>query len=134
MAIAAVSRGRIAGNVRAEVARQQLEQERIALALGQNQQYVSRRITGAVPWRADELEVVANVLGVHVAELVGGRAPEGWQPPQQRDGESSRRTRQYLRVGTVLTLPRNARPLVEHEHLAPVISLADRRARQAVAA
>lgn len=97
MTIEAVSRGRIAGNVRAEVARQQLEQERIAQALDQNQQYVSRRITGAVPWRVDELEIVADVLGMHVAELVGGRPPEGWvKLPRSR-----KVTREYLGAVTV---------------------------------
>jgi predicted XRE-type DNA-binding protein len=83
MSIAPISRGTLAGNIRAEIARHQVEQATIAEALGRNQQYVSRRVTGAVPWRGDELEIVAAVLGVHVAELVGGRPPRGYVPPQR---------------------------------------------------
>lgn len=65
----------VAGNVRAEMARRRVPQTRIAAALGLTQQAVSRRLTGRVAFRSDELAVVARVLGVPAASLLPDEPP-----------------------------------------------------------
>lgn len=65
----------IAGNVRAEVARRRIPQSDIAAALGEIQQWVSRRMSGSVEWRISELVAIAELLGIHPAVLMGGRPP-----------------------------------------------------------
>jgi len=60
----------IAGNVRAEVARQRIPQARTAAALGQNQQWLSRRMTGHVEFRISELLILAEFLDVPITDLL----------------------------------------------------------------
>lgn len=87
---------RIAGNVRAELARTRVQQQQIADALGENQQYVSRRITGLVAWRVDELAVVANILGVDPGDL--------FRLPGQRAGATHQKYRPSARPQRHLVL------------------------------
>lgn len=61
---------RIAGEIRAEMARQQRSQRQLALALGYTQQAVSRRLAGHVAIDVDELDAIARFLGVSVARLM----------------------------------------------------------------
>lgn len=61
---------RVASNIRAELARRQLSQADLATALRTTQQTISRRMTGAVPFDTDELEVIAEFLGVPVDALI----------------------------------------------------------------
>lgn len=68
---------RIGAEIRAEMARQDLSQEGLAERLGCSQQWVSRRITGAIPVDAAELEKIATALGVPVAQLLPGTPAEG---------------------------------------------------------
>lgn len=60
----------VAGNVRAEVARKRLRQAQMATALGMTQQALSRRMTGDVEFSASEVQAIANLLGVPVADLM----------------------------------------------------------------
>lgn len=62
---------RVAANARAEVARRQIRQGRIAEHLGLNQQQVSRRLTGEVEFSVSELQKLAELLEVPVATLYG---------------------------------------------------------------
>lgn len=55
---------RIAGNVRAEVARRRVTQEQLADVLRLTQQGVSRRMTGQVAFDATELALLGQALGV----------------------------------------------------------------------
>lgn len=64
----------IAENVRAVVARRRLRQVAIGERLGLNQQQVSRRLNGQVPISAAELQQLAQLLDVPVAELYGEAA------------------------------------------------------------
>lgn len=57
-------------NIRALSARFGLTQEAVANALGITQGSISRRWNGIHPWRLDELDIVAGIFGVSVAELV----------------------------------------------------------------
>ena len=54
-----------------EVERQRMSQAAIGDRLRLSQGAVSRRMTGVTPWRADELEALADALGLEVhVELV----------------------------------------------------------------
>lgn len=60
----------VAANVRAEMARRQVTQATLAAALGVTQQAVSRRLRGDVDFTVSELQAVADVLEVPVADLI----------------------------------------------------------------
>ena len=59
----------VAENVRAEMARRRVSQKDLADALGLTQPPISRRFHGLVPFDVAELEIVARVLGVTIADL-----------------------------------------------------------------
>lgn len=61
---------RVAAAVRAEVARRKISQGRIASVLDTSQATVSRRLAGTTPFDLDELEQVAGLLGLSVADLL----------------------------------------------------------------
>ena len=60
----------VAAAVRAELARKQIPQTRLAEALNLSPATVSRRMSGQAPFELDELPVVAGLLGVAVSDLV----------------------------------------------------------------
>jgi len=62
---------RVAANVRAEMARQRIPQVALADALGITQQSVSARLRGAVDFSVPELDLVARLLNVSAALLLG---------------------------------------------------------------
>lgn len=64
----------VAAEVRAHMARARINQTQLAGALGLTQSSVSKRLRGVVAFNTDELQTVANLLGVHPAELLGGNA------------------------------------------------------------
>lgn len=63
----------VAANVRAEMARAGISQARVAEALHTSQQSVSQKRSGRTPFSLNDLEVVAPLLGLTVAELIDGR-------------------------------------------------------------
>ena len=74
-----------------------ISQTNMAARMGITQAAISRKLSGERPWFADELAVVAGILGVGVGELfgehhkprrVGGAAAMG-QPPSRRKGVAS---------------------------------------------
>ena len=56
--------------VRVELARKRIPQGALAEALQLSQATVSRRLSGVAPFELDEIPVVAQVLGVSVADLL----------------------------------------------------------------
>lgn len=60
----------ILGNVRAEIARRRLSQTAIAAEMGQNQQWLSRRLIGYVPLSVPELMTLAQVIGCDLVSLL----------------------------------------------------------------
>lgn len=62
--------GRIAAEVRAELARQAITQQELGERLGYTQWWVSRRVTGLTPFTAAEIIRVAEVLGVPVTNFL----------------------------------------------------------------
>ncbi|QDF17489.1 helix-turn-helix DNA-binding domain protein [Gordonia phage PhrostedPhlake] len=57
---------RVAGNVRAEMARIGYSQSALARKMNRTQQYVSRRVSGYVPFDVAELDEIAQILGVPI--------------------------------------------------------------------
>lgn len=60
----------IAGEVRAELARQGLTQEELARRLDERQPWVSKRLTGRVTVDAIDVERIADALGVPVTNFL----------------------------------------------------------------
>lgn len=71
----------VAAEVRAHMARVRINQTQLAEALKLTQSSISKRLRGVVAFNTDELQVVANVLGVHPAALLGGHSPSPSGPP-----------------------------------------------------
>ena len=69
----------VLGNVRAEIARRRLSQSDIAREMGQNQQWLSRRLIGYVPLSVPELMTLAGIIGVDIADLLPVRR-QGLEP------------------------------------------------------
>lgn len=61
---------RTAANVRAEMARKRISQTKLAESLGWSQGAVSRRLSGRVALDLNELERIADQLGVTIFELI----------------------------------------------------------------
>lgn len=59
------------------MARQRLSQSQLADRLRWNPRYLSRRLSGAVPWSTDDLDEVASALSVDARHLVGPQALAG---------------------------------------------------------
>jgi transcriptional regulator with XRE-family HTH domain len=68
-------RSRVAAEVRAEVARQQKTQQDLAEILGLPQQAISLRLNAKRAFRAEELVVLAEALGVPVDRFLRSDAP-----------------------------------------------------------
>ncbi len=81
------ARGRVAGEVRAELARARISGNKLAALLGQSQPYWSRRLSGKVAFDVDDLEALSGLLGVPIARffiapgMPGPSGPDGgWAP------------------------------------------------------
>lgn len=70
----------MAEEIRALMARRRISGVALASRINRSQSYVSRRLTGEVPFDVDDLEAIAVVLGVTAAKLVGS-AGEGTRQP-----------------------------------------------------
>lgn len=63
----------ISGEIKAEMARQGITQRELADRLGWGQTTVSRKLLGSRPLEVNDVEQMADALGVSIAEL-------GWLP------------------------------------------------------
>ncbi len=63
----------VAGEVRAEMARQKRSQDNLATELGWTQAFLSRRLTGKLAFSTNEIEQMASVLGVPLSQLAAIR-------------------------------------------------------------
>ena len=61
---------RVAANVRAELARKGITQTDLAAKLRKSQPFVSRRLSGRVPFDVADLAAIASVLDIPIADLV----------------------------------------------------------------
>ncbi|SBT64257.1 BetR domain-containing protein [Micromonospora sediminicola] len=71
----------VSSEVRAELARQRRPQRDIAELLGISVNQVSERIRGDVEWRVSELVLVAELLGVPVAQFLPAAAATSAEVP-----------------------------------------------------
>lgn len=62
---------RVAGALRAELARQRITQSQLGEHLGLSQMAINRRVSGATPLDVGELFAIAEFLGIPVAALLG---------------------------------------------------------------
>lgn len=62
----------VAAEVRAQLARNRLSGRRAAAMLGWKQTYLSRRLTGAVPFDVDDLAALADLLEVPIEQFFPG--------------------------------------------------------------
>lgn len=74
----------VATEVRAYLARRRLSASKAAKAIGWKQQYLARRLSGDVPFRVDELEALAGLLGCRVTDFFGGPSSGGVNVDYQR--------------------------------------------------
>lgn len=61
---------RLADEIRAEMKRKRLTQERVAQAVGLSTGAYSSRLNGHTPWRFGEVEQVCAALDVDLADLI----------------------------------------------------------------
>lgn len=61
---------RVASTIRAELARRRIPQNVVAERLHLSQATVSRRLAGEYPFDVDELDVIADMLGMSPSELI----------------------------------------------------------------
>lgn len=54
------------------MARNSYTQGSVADRMGRSQHYISRRLTGRVPFDTDDLTAIAEILGVKFSDLVSG--------------------------------------------------------------
>jgi transcriptional regulator with XRE-family HTH domain len=81
----------VAAEIRSHMGRRNVRQRHLADALGRNQQWLSRRLTGEVAFDIDDLEAIGNVLNVDPVVLMIGA---------QRESESASGERRDLRRGS----------------------------------
>lgn len=66
----------VAGEVRAHVARKNVSQREVAKAIGKSQGAAWRRLSGNYPFNVQELEAIAELLGVPVARFLPEQADQ----------------------------------------------------------
>jgi transcriptional regulator with XRE-family HTH domain len=79
----------VAGEIRAYLARARLSGRRAALQLGWTQPYMSRRLTGDIPFDVTDLEALAGLLDVPVTAFFGA-GPNDWGGTQAQVSAGSR--------------------------------------------
>lgn len=80
-------RGQVAGEARAEMARQKYTINQLPHLLGKSQSYWSRRLNGDQPMDVDDLAMLASLLKVPVTRFF--ETAESPDPPSPTDGPSS---------------------------------------------
>ncbi len=60
----------VAAELRSELARNRISASRVAFAIGKDQAWISRRLTGQVAFDLDDLDAITEVLGISPSELM----------------------------------------------------------------
>jgi transcriptional regulator with XRE-family HTH domain len=71
----------IARAIRLELANQNIPAAELARRAQIDDSYLSRRMTGAAAFTAEDLAIIAAALGVPAAQLLGDKVPVGTPPP-----------------------------------------------------
>lgn len=69
----------IAEEVRAQMARHRVSAVKLGLAIGRSQSYMSRRLTGEVPFDVDDLDGICAALDVPLSVLLGTSSGDGYR-------------------------------------------------------
>jgi len=77
----------VAAEVRAHLARRRISGRQAAFALGWKQPYISRRLSGEIPFDVNDLVAIADLLGVPVAAFFDARG--GLVPRREGAGVSA---------------------------------------------
>jgi transcriptional regulator with XRE-family HTH domain len=84
MAVRGSLRERTAEEIRVLLARRRMSAAELARRTGMKQSTMARRMTGETAFDLDDLEAIANVLGVAVIDLLPGAAQGAGQPTTPR--------------------------------------------------
>ena len=76
----------IGERIRFAMKRKELPLTALAAAIHMDRPTLSKKLAGKRRWYFIEIDAAAAFLGMHVAELVGGSAPSGWDAPHPLDG------------------------------------------------
>lgn len=60
----------VAGNIRAEIARRNVDQSEVGAVIGVNQATVSKKMKGRVRWHLEDIEAIAEFLDMEPYELL----------------------------------------------------------------
>lgn len=110
---------RVAAEIRAVMGRQMVRQSQLARLLGENDTWMSMRLRGLVPINLNELERIADALGVDVVDLLP-RSGEG-RSPRSGEGRAVVVAGEPRRSTTVAkhTPPKRLRPTGHPKPFAP---------------
>ena len=78
----------IGERIRFAMRRQNRTTTALAEAIHTDRATLSKKLAGKRRWYFIEIDAAAAFLGMHVAELVGGNAPSGWESPHPLDGSA----------------------------------------------
>ncbi len=78
----------IGERIRFAMKRQGLTTTALAEAIHTDRSTLGKKLLGQRRWYFLEIDAAAAFLGMHVAELVGGAAPAGWDQPHPLDGSA----------------------------------------------
>jgi len=79
----------VAGEVRAHLARQRISGRQAAVRLGWTAPYLSRRLTGEIPFNVADLEAIAHLLGIPVTSFFGANSSHTDILPFRTPGRTS---------------------------------------------
>lgn len=98
-------RQRVAEEIRVLLARRRISGSELARRVGVTQSHMSRRLTGETAFDVDDLERIADALGVEVASLLP--APPGALPTRGSGSANRRRDRRDAHASSVIgvTIP-----------------------------
>lgn len=77
-------RDQVAEEIRVTLARRRLSATELARRMGVSQSYLARRMTGAQPFDLDDLDRIADALGVSVRQLLPGTDTFRYSPTAKR--------------------------------------------------
>lgn len=90
----------VAAEVRAQLGRRRVRTNHLPRLIGKSQSYWSRRVNGETPFDTDDLQALADLLGVHPASFWGIDVPDPTPP-----GVDTRRNNPCYSDSTVILGP-----------------------------
>lgn len=109
-----------ARKVRGVMGEEQISASDLARQYGGAVSYWTRRITGQLPFTAQDLHLIGLATGRHPAEFMGGQPPAGWTSPPAPDADAGgdERARRYSKPQP--SDPKSDVDLIRYGHLVPL--------------